>query len=210
MTRHHALWLALVCVAACKVKDPPPITGRWTDDFERDEVGSNYYQTGEGFRLTGGALNARGAYNKPLWLRKKLPRNVQIELTAWSKSPDGDIKVEVFGDGTSSDPDKGGYMATSYVLVQGGWRNTKSILARQNEHGQEMASRTGPRVVPGQKYRWKITRKDGVITWYVDDMETPYLRYEDQRPLEGAGHEYLGFNNWEADTWFDDLVVTPL
>ena len=210
MIRHHALWLALLCVAACKVKDPPPITERWTDSFDRDEPGSSYYQTGDGYRLTGGALNARGAYNKPLWLRKKLPRNVQIELTTWSKSPDGDIKLELFGDGTSFDPDKGGYMATSYVLVQGGWKNTKSILARQNEHGQEMASRTGPRVVPGQKYRWKITRKNGVVTWYVDDMETPYLRYEDPRPLEGAGHEYLGFNNWEADTWFDDLVVTPL
>ena len=206
----RTLLAALLCLAACKVKDPPPITERWTDTFDRDEPGSNYYQTGDGYHLSGGALNARGAYNKPLWLRKKLPRNVQIEVTAWSKSPDGDIKLELFGDGTSFDPDKGGYMATSYVLVQGGWRNTKSILARQNEHGQEMASRTGPRVVPGQKYRWRITRKNGVVTWYVDDMETPYLRYEDPRPLDGPGHEYLGFNNWEADTWFDDLVVTPL
>jgi hypothetical protein len=205
-----ALCTALLICAACKVKDPPPITERWTDAFERDEVGANYYQSGDGYRLAGGALNAKGAYNKPLWLRKKLPRNVQIELTAWSRSPDGDIKLELFGDGTSFDPDKGGYMATSYVLVQGGWKNSKSILARQNEHGQEMASRTGPRVVAGQKYRWKITRQGNVVTWYVDDMETPYLRYEDPRPLEGAGHEYLGFNNWEADTWFDDLVVTPL
>jgi hypothetical protein len=41
-------------------------------------------------------------------------------------------------------------------------------------------------------------------------MTTPFLRYEDPRPLENAGHEYLGFNNWETDTWFDNLVIAPL
>jgi hypothetical protein len=200
----------LLSLAACKVKDPPPITERWVDGFDRDEPGSSYYQTGDGYRVTGGALNAKGGYNKPLWLRKKLPRNVEVTLTAWSTSPDGDIKVEIFGDGQSFDSDKGGYTSTAYVLVQGGWRNSKSIIARQNEHGQDLVSRTGPRVVAGQKYKWKIVRQGSVITWYVDDMETPYLRYDDPRPLDGTGHEYFGFNNWEADTWFDDLVVTPL
>jgi hypothetical protein len=44
----------------------------------------------------------------------------------------------------------------------------------------------------------------------VDDLTTPFLRYDDPRPLEGAGHEYLGLNNWETDTWFDNLAITPL
>jgi hypothetical protein len=37
-----------------------------------------------------------------------------------------------------------------------------------------------------------------------------FLVYDDPHPLENTGHEYLGFNNWETDTWFDNLVVTPL
>jgi hypothetical protein len=198
-------------VGACKVKDPPAIAGEpWTDRFERDDIGSNYYQTGDGYRLSAGALGAKGAHNKPLWLRKKLPRDVQIDLTAWSRSPDGDIKVEVFGDGQSFDPDRGGYTSTGYVVILGGWHNTKSIIARQNEHGAEQVSRAAPRVVPDQKYHWRIVRQGKVITWYVDDLEHPFLRYEDPRPLEGSGHEYLAFDNWESDSWFDDLVVTPL
>ena len=38
----------------------------------------------------------------------------------------------------------------------------------------------------------------------------PFLVYDDPHPLEGAGHEYFGFNNWETDTWFDNLVISPL
>jgi len=210
MTRSSLVISALALAAACKVQDPPPVTAAWTDPFERDDPGSNYYQTGDGYRIEHGALNAKGAHNKPLWLRKKLPRNVQLELTVWSNSPDGDIKIELAGDGSTFDPDQGSYTATGYVLVFGGWKNSKSILARQNEHGQDLVSRTAPRVEPGRKYKYKIVRQGNAITWFIDDMATPFLRYDDPRPLVGAGHEYFGFNNWEADTWFDDLVITPL
>ncbi len=203
--------LPLIVLAACKVKDPPPIEGRWTDDFARDEIGSNYFKTGGGFRVADGALNGQGAHNKPVWLRKKLPRDVQIELTAWSNSPEGDIKIELFGDGRSFDPDGNRYMATGYVLVFGGWSNSKSILARMDEHGEvnkDLVERRQPRVVQGQKYRWTITRRGKSIDWQIDGQ--PFLRFDDPAPLEGAGHEYLGFNNWESDSWFDDVIVTPL
>ena len=46
------------------------------------------------------------------------------------------------------------------------------------------------------------------ITWTIDQQ--PFLVLDDPNPLEGPGHEYFGFNNWEADTWFDNLVITPL
>jgi hypothetical protein len=197
-------------LAGCKVKDPPPITEAWADQFERDDLGGNYFKTGGNYQLSKGALSTRGAHNKPLWLRKKLPRDVQIDVTAWSTSPDGDIKVELFGDGRSFDPDQGAYQSTGYVLVLGGWNNSKSMIAKGDEHGKELVERTEPRVEKARKYRWRITRKDRVVTWYVDDLTTPFLRYEDPRPLEGNGHEYFGFNNWESDSWFDDLQITPL
>lgn len=195
-------------LAGCKVKDPPPIEGVWTDDFARDAIGSNYYDTGGGYTVVDGALSTKGSHNHPLWLRKKLPRDVQIELTAWSDSPEGDIKVEVFGDGKSYDPNAGAYLATGYVLVFGGWGNSKSIIARQDEHGKELVERRSPRVEPGRRYRWTITRQGRVLDWKIDGE--PFLRYEDKQPLEGPGHEYFGFNNWESDSWFDDVVITPL
>src|ERR1041384_8032069 len=105
-------WLALpLLLAARKVREQPPITQIWQDDFEAG-MGEVFYVTGDGYHVEHGALSARGAHNHPLWLRKKLPHDVQIDLDAWSTSPSGDIKVEVFGDGHSYDPDGGRYTAT--------------------------------------------------------------------------------------------------
>lgn len=194
----------------CKVQDPPPITEQWTDDFERQSIGSNYYETGGGYAIEDGALRTKGSYNHPLWLRKRLPRDVLIELDAWSMSPDGDIKVEIFGDGSSHAEHKGQYTSTGYVLIMGGWGNSKSILARGNEHGRQLEQRTAPKVEVGKRYHWKIRRQGNRVDWWVDDMNEPFLSYEDPSPLEGPGHRYFGFNNWESDSWFDNIVVTPL
>ncbi len=202
--------LALAIGSGCKVKDPPPITETWTDDFDRSEIGGNYYRTGGNYSLKDGELRVQGAYNHPMWLRKKLPRDVSIELDTWSNSRAGDIKVELFGDGRSHAHNKGAYTSSGYVAIMGGWSNSKSILARQQEHGKEMAERREPKVVPGKRYHWKIVRKGNRLDWYVDDMTTPFLSYEDRSPLEGPGHEYFGFDNWESDVGYDNLRIEPL
>jgi hypothetical protein len=204
--------LVLLAVLGCRVKDPPAIKERWTDDFHgRSEPGPDYYQTGSGYRVVDGALNAHGAHNKPLWLRKKLPRDVQIDLTCWSTTYDGDIKVEVWGDGRYFDPDAGDYTSTGYVFIFGGWHNEKSIIVKGYEHGTEMTPpRMIPKVVAGQKYHWRIVRRGNVITWFIDDMNAPFLRYDDPQGWSGPGHEYFAISNWETDTWFDDVTITPL
>jgi hypothetical protein len=202
-------WLAIPLVlASCKVRELPPISQVWEEHFETGM--EEFYATGEGYHVEHGALSARGAHNHPLWLRRKLPRDVRIELDAWSSEPRGDIKIEVFGDGRSYDPDGGRYTATGYEVIFGGWYNTRSIIARLDEHGGDMVQRTEPKVVPNQHYRWRIERRHNVLTWFIDDMAAPFLRYDDPRPLDGAGHEYVAINNWETDTWFDNLVITPL
>lgn len=206
----RSLGLVVVALVACKVKDPPPIRDEWTDNFDRDEVGDHYFATGDGYRVANKALNAKGAHNHPLWLRAKIPRDIRVELEVWSTDPRGDIKIELFGDGKSYDPDAGAYMATGYELIFGGWHNSKSIIARLDEHGPDVVQRTRPKVVPNQRYQWRIERKGNQLTWYIDDMTTPFLQMTDPKPLDGMGHEYLGFNNWETDTWFDNLVISPL
>ena len=200
-----------LAAAGCKVREQPPIVDRYGDLFDRGSIGADYNQTGSGYRIVDGALNARGAHNKPLWLAKKLPGNdVQIDFDAWSRSPDGDLKVEVFGDGRSYDADGNRYMATSYVLVFGAWKNSRSIITRRDEHGPDKVERTTPRVVPDQRYHWRIVRRGRVLDWYIDDMATPFLHYDDPKPLTGAGHEYFGFGNWETDTYFDNLIIKRL
>lgn len=202
--------LALLCAAGCKVKDPPPITAPWSDAFERDEVGGNWNATGSGYAVTGGALSARGAKNHPLWLRRKLPRDVRIDFDAWSSEERGDLKVELFGDGSSFDPDGGGYVASGYEIIFGGWYNSKSMIARLDEHGEDQVQRTDVKVVPNRKYHWRLERSGRTLRWFLDDLQTPFLTYQDEVPLEGEGHDAFAINNWESDTAFDNLTITPL
>jgi hypothetical protein len=189
---------------------PPALTAPWTDDFERAELGPDWKATSDVYNLTNGALSAQGAHNRPLWLRRALPRDAVVELDAWSTSPDGDIKVELYGDGKSYDPDMGGYLSTAYVAVMGGWKNSKSQIARLDEHGKHIAARSDPKVEPNRRYHWKFVRDGGRLDWYVDDMTTPFLTLDDTDPLEGEGHAYFAFDNWETDTWFDNLTIAPL
>ena len=208
-----ALALATLLASGCRVSDPPPIgDSAWTDAFERDEIGTDYRPTKRGVYAIDddGRLHAEGAYNHPLWLRKKLPRDVRIELDVWSYSDAGDIKVELFGDGESHAKDRGQYTSSGYVAVMGGWNNSKSILAKGNEHGDELSERRAPRVEPGTRYRWTIERRGDTLTWYVDDTDEPFLELVDPEPLYGDDNAYFGFNNWESDTRFDNLVITPL
>ena len=95
-----------------------------------------------------------------------------------------------------------------YVLIMGGWGNSKSLIARGNEHGKDLVERTQPKVQPGKRYHWKIQRQGGRIDWWVDGEL--FLSWEDVDPLRGSGNDYFGFNNWESDAWFDNLSITPL
>lgn len=197
-------------LGGCKVKDPPPITGAWTDGFDRSDIGSDYFQTGPGFSISDGALLAADAQNHPLWLRKKLPKNCRVTFTATALSATGDIKVELFGDGLAYDPDGGGYSSSGYVVIFGGWNNSKSMIAKGDEHGQQVVVRTDRKVLPNTPYAFTLERQDGTLTWYLGGEPTPFLQYVDPTPLTGPGHEYLGFGNWQAPTRFDNLTISPL
>lgn len=208
LTAAAALILAL---AACKVREAPPIERSYADTFDRGGIGPDYNQTGTGYRIVDGALNAHGAHNRPLWLARKLPPgDLQVDFDAWTTSPEGDIKIELFGDGRSFDPDGNRYLATSYVIVFGAWKNSRSIIARMDEHAPDLMTRADRKVEPNRRYHWRLVRRGGVLEWYLDDLATPFMRFDDPEPLSGVGHEYFGFGNWETDTYFDNLVIKHL
>ena len=187
----------------------PVISEPFTDAFERAELGPGWLDTSGQARIEAGKLHVTQGYNKPVWLQRRLPNNVTVDLDVMSKSPQGDIKIELFGDGSSYDPDRNRYDPTGYVFVFGGWGNSQSIIGRLGEHDEGvMTKRLEPPVVPGQTYHWTITRKDGRIDWSVDGK--PFLSYQDGEPLTGDRHGFLGFTNWETQVYFDNLQVRPL
>lgn len=202
-----ALGLAGLLAAACGERGDPRLEGRFVDRFDRAEIGPDWHDTSGRWRIDGGALCVEGARNHPLWLRRRLPRDVRIELRARSGSPDGDIKVEVFGDGRSY-ATADSYTATSYVLVFGGWHNRISAIARMDEHGEDRKTRTSPRVEPDRDYRFRIERRGHRLEWRIDGA--PFLELDDPSPLAGEGHDHFALNDWDAPLCFDDVEVVAL
>ena len=209
-------FVAALALAACS--GDPELRGAFADDFERADVGGDWRNTGGPYQIKNGKLTFANAHNHPLWLRRRLPRDVKIELDCASFSPDGDLKVELFGDGETFQSDEAVrrdeiYIASGYVLIFGGWRNSRSVLVRENEHEWQIKPasapiRVAPRVEPGRTYHWTITRRGGRIEWLVDGQ--PFLSRDDPAPLSGKGHDHFGVNGWEAEVTFDNLRIQPL
>lgn len=204
----RVLAVAAILVAACTPQGDPRIAAAgFTDDFEREKLGDLWRRTGGNYRIREGRVFVRGARNKPLWLRKTLPRDVRIEFDVRSDSNAGDIKVELFGDGTSYAKTTS-YTATGYVVIFGGWQNRLNVIARMDEHGDDRA--VGPRfpVQPGKTYRIRIERRGQTLVAWADDHELARLR--DPAPLYGPGHDHFAFNNWQSELHFDNLRIQPL
>jgi hypothetical protein len=194
------------------------ISGVFRDFFERSTLGPDYNATSGAWRIQGGRVCATRARNHPLWLRRKLPTNVRIEFDAASQSADGDLKVEAWGDGTSAATGVSYADASSYLFIYGGWKNSRHVLARLDEHGpnrkEVSVDPSGQRldarpVRPHHSYHFKIERSDGkTVRWLVDDIEI--LTFADAQPLRGEGHEHFAFNDWDTPVCFDDLIITAL
>jgi hypothetical protein len=201
------LGLALAPLPACRAK-VPVIDAPFIEDFERADLGASWNATSDQYQIEAGKLTVSNAHNHPAWLRRRLPRDVVIDVDAMAKSPTGDIKLELFGDGESFDPDKGSYTSSGYVLIFGGWQNSLSVICRQDEHGAgRKAQRSDIRVEPNRSYHFTITRRGGALDWTIDGR--PFLAWTDPEPLAGPGHEFLAVNNWEAALAFDNLHVRP-
>jgi len=188
------------------------------DEFERAVLGDDYFATGDQYRIEGGRLCVKAARNHPLWLRHALPANARVQVEAEASTDDGDIKLEIWGDGHAAATHASYTDATSYLAIFGGWKNHYHVLARLDEHAAdrpEVVIEPGsddPRqqpVLAGRHYRLKLERTDGhTVRFWVDDVEM--LSLADPRPLQGPGHDHFAFNDWETPVCFDHLVVEPL
>lgn len=203
-----ALALVVPAVAlGCTPQGDPGLGAGFEDRFERAELGDVWNNTGGAYTIRNGQLRIKGARNKPLWLRRTLPHDVRVEFDVRSESPEGDIKVELFGDGVSK-AERVSYTATGYVIIFGGWNNTLNVLARLDEHGEDRAVGPTYKVVQGKTYPMKIERRGATIKVWAGERELCSMT--DARPLSGVGHDHFGFNNWQSELWFDNLRITPL
>ena len=200
------------------IRGEPEVTTSipFREDFnDSPDLGENWYSTGGMWRVVNGALFSPGVKNNPLWLQARLPDDVRIEFTARATGREGDVKVELFGDGSDH--------ASGYVLIHGGWDNSVSIIARLDEHGRVVTGNDfetltpdarvrvesrDHRVISGRVHRWRIEREGKTLRWFIDGR--PVLTFEDPHPLRGPGHDRFGFSTWLNDVTYDDLVITPL
>lgn len=205
--------------ADAKPAGPPdaPITAVYYDTFDRAELGAEWSATSPEWKVVGGRLCGRNAHNHPVWLNRKLPVNARIEFDAVSSSADGDLKVEIWGDGKSFAKGTSYTDATSYLAIFGGWKNQFHVLARIDEHAQGRPEvKVQPNgdykarpVVANTIYHFKVERSDGkTVRWFIDDIEI--IAFTDPAPLKGEGHEHLGFNDWEVQVCFDNLQISAL
>jgi hypothetical protein len=198
--------------------EAPQITAPWEDHFDRAELGPEWNALSPVWKIQDGKLCARGAHNRGAWLVRRLPINARIEVDAYAESADGDLKVELWGDGETGATGRSYTNATSYLAILGGWKNTKHVFARFNEHAEgKLEIDVDPQnddermraVAPGQPYHFKVERQDGKkVEWSVNGVV--YFDFNDPEPLAGPGHEHFGLNDWEAPVCFDNLKVTPL
>ena len=190
---------------------PSPLPGPYTDNFDRAELGENWLVTHpSAVTLENGALTVQLLHNRPVWLKRPIPTNATIEFDAWTNDPQGDIKVEAWGDGQSfyAGDLRLQYTATGYVFIFGGWRNSQSVIARRTEHTPDRAVRDGRAVEPGKRYHFTLTRRGATLEWSVDGQ--PFLSMRDSSPLEGTLNQYFGFSGWKTKVHFDNLKIQPL
>lgn len=207
----------------------------YSQDFsDSSVVERDFYSLGGYWRGVNGQLLAPQVKNNPLWLKARLPADVAVEFDVRSEFPEGDIRVELFGDGT--DPGSG------YTLVHGGWNNTLSVLARKDINGpslkqlQQKAALAAERlklsnvdlvttgvfqddtrvrvesttfpVQAGRTYHWRIERRGTLLRWSIDGQ--PFLELTDPFPLQGPGQDRLGLSGFDSQIFFDNLRVLPV
>lgn len=209
--RFDALKVSAASGFAPVAPPPSPPSEPFADDFERGAVGDGYRSLGiANVGIFDGHLRLSEMRNRPLWLTRPIPDRAHVSFKARSLSPEGDLKVELWGDGQSGyqgDP-RLQYTASGYVFVFGGWKNTISAIARQHEHTPDRVERSDVRVEQGRWYQWTIERQGGNLMWRIDGQ--PFLEMNDGNPLTGPGNRHLGFSGWQTTVEFDELRVEPL
>jgi len=202
--------LCCLCLLGCQTRE---IGGASTaekklvfsDDFERSELGDQWSRgSGEGgpgqWRIASGWVVGDRIKNDPLWLKMPLPERVRVEFDARSRSPEGDLKFEIFGDGDRHE--------SGYVVILGGWKNSLDVIARLDEHGDDRLEQASMKIEANRVYRIAAERVDQNLRVFVDG--NLHMTFNDEEPLRGSKHRHFAFNDWMVPVEFDNFRVYEL
>jgi len=166
------------------------------DDFERSNLGERWLNRSGRWRIRDGHLTVQKDRNEGVWLAEPLPERVRIEFEARALDEEGDLKCEVF----ASEPRH----QAGYIVILGGWRNTVSVIARLDEHGEDRME-SADQARPGVWHRFVLVRVSDTLRWYLDGRLV--LQFHDEDPLRGR---LFGFNDWNSPVEFDNLKIYEL
>jgi len=191
---------------------PVTATIPWRDAFDDpSKLEANYFSTGGLWRVREGELISPGVKNNPLWLKASLPHDVTVEFDVRAMTGEGDVRLELFGDGVDA--------ASGYEIVQGAINNGPSSISRFGISGTPAGSTVtrasggvhldvpAPRIEVGKRVHHRVERAGNALRWYIDGALIG--TFVDPFPLEGKGHDRLGLSGYEATLAFDNLTVTP-
>ena len=182
----------------------PALDGVWTVELGTTLSAKDFDVVGGTWTVEQGAIRSLGEQNNhPLWLKRQIPDAFEISFEARAVSAAVDHKIEFCGDGVRHE--------SGYVAILGGWNNSISVIARQDEHEKGRKEIKG-KWERGRWYKHRIRRTfdghRGRIEWFLDDRLL--LERVDPKPLRGPGHNRIAFNNWKTDVSFRNVVVRPL
>ena len=207
-----ALSASLGCEKRPRMRSLPPDAGLKGGEliFEEGFEGSldQWTTQSKNWRIVDGRLYTgdKPEENEGLWLEAvSLPRDMRIEYEATSvswedkgkKVFEGDIKCEFGGRDREH--------LSGYIVIFGGWNNSKNIIARQEEHEAVLVEDTKKKVKEGQTYSLSVIRIGNEVKLFVDGELL--LRTVDSDLLTGG---VFGFNNWNARVYFDNVRVYAL
>lgn len=174
-----------------------------SEDFER---GLDRWSNASGnWRIEKGRLFSgdKAEENQGLWLKEALlPANVRVEFDAESvkgnnKVFQGDMKFEFGGDKPQH--------LSGYIVIFGGWKNSLSTIAKNEEHTGRLVIDTAKKVVEGKKYHVAFVRYGKELRWYLDGEL--FMQVKDKDVLGGG---VFGFNNWDSRFFVDNLKIFKL
>jgi len=192
-----AIFCGLCLLSACKRQAKTTASLPFEDNFDRESLGPNWFPSGGDWKLRDGYVYTTFSNNMPLFLNVDLPADVVVEVDIYSELRIVDSKIELMTDGRTHQ--------SGYVFIFGGWENKMSVIARLDEHGADRKVKKPTGVKGMTTYRWRIEKKGSALKWFIDGEL--YMSYRDRKPLDGPGHNRLGFGNWHNQIRFDNLKI---